>query len=84
VFARSGFAGLAQTEPTVNLKSLLDTRKILHSLLLGASIIIDVKQRQIPFNYTQVELMEEGCKFVGASQWLFFCGQTAAGKKRPA
>jgi hypothetical protein len=57
---------------------------VLAGLLLGTSVIIDMKQRQIPFNYTQVQLIEEGCKFVGASLWLYFCGQTAAGKKRPA
>ena len=50
----------------------------LAGLLLASSIIIDIQQRKIPMDYAQVQLLEEGCKFVGASIWLFFCGRTAA------
>ena len=56
---------------------------ILAGLLLAGSIIIDVKQRKIPFDYAHVQLVEEGCKFVGAALWLFFCGRTAAGHRLP-
>ncbi|MCP4471068.1 MAG: oxidase [Gammaproteobacteria bacterium] len=52
-------------------------------LLLASSIIIDMKQRKIPFDYAQVQVLEEGCKFIGAALWLFFCGRTAADRLSP-
>ena len=55
----------------------------LAGLLLASSVIIDIKQRKFSFDYAQVQLVEEGCKFVGAAIWLFFCGRTAAGKMQP-
>jgi len=51
---------------------------MLSGLLLASSIIIDMKQRKIPFDYAHVQVVEEGCKFVGAALWLYFCGRTAA------
>jgi hypothetical protein len=50
----------------------------LAGMLLASSIIIDMKQRQIPFDYAHVQLVEEGCKFVGAALWLFFCGRAGS------
>jgi hypothetical protein len=50
----------------------------LAGILLASSIIIDMKQRQIPFDYAHVQLVEEGCKFVGAALWLFFCGRAGS------
>jgi hypothetical protein len=53
----------------------------LAGLLLASSVIVDITQRKIPMDYAYVQLLEEGCKFVGAATWLYFCGQTAAGKR---
>ena len=56
---------------------------MLSGLLLASSIIIDINQRKIPLDYAQVQLLEEGCKFVGAALWLFFCGRIAAQRVSP-
>ena len=50
----------------------------LAGVLLASSIIIDMEQRKIPFDYAHVQLVEEGCKFIGASLWLFFCGRAGS------
>ena len=50
----------------------------LAGVLLASSIIIDMEQRKIPFEYAYVQLVEEGCKFIGASLWLFFCGRVGS------
>jgi hypothetical protein len=47
-------------------------------LLLASSVEIDINQRKIPLEYVYVQLIEEGCKFVGAAIWLFFVGQAAS------
>lgn len=47
-------------------------------LLLASSIIIDMEQRHLPFDYKYVQLVEEGCKFIGAALWLFFCGRVGS------
>jgi hypothetical protein len=52
----------------------------LAGLLLASSVIVDITQRKIPMDYAHVQLLEEGCKFVGAATWLYFCGQTVARK----
>jgi len=51
---------------------------LLAGLLLGSSVEIDIYQRKIPMDYINVQLIEEGCKFVGAAIWLFFVGQAAS------
>lgn len=51
---------------------------LLAGLLLASSVEIDINQRKIPLDYPQVQLIEEGCKFVGAAIWLFFAGQAAS------
>ena len=50
----------------------------LAGLLLASSIIIDMEQRHIPLDYALVQLLEEGCKFVGAALWLYFCGRAGS------
>ena len=54
-----------------------------HTELLASSILVDMKQRKIPFDYYHVQLVEEGCKFIGAALWLYFCGRTAAERLSP-
>ena len=51
---------------------------VLAGTLLASSIIIDIMQRKFPFDYAQVQLVEEGCKFIGAALWLYFCGRVAS------
>ena len=51
---------------------------LLAGLLLGLSVEIDIYQRKFPLEYTHVQLVEDGCKFVGAAVWLFFVGQAAS------
>jgi hypothetical protein len=51
---------------------------LLAGLLLASSVHIDIYQRKIPLDYAHVQLIEEGCKFVGAAIWLFFVGQAAS------
>lgn len=55
---------------------------LMAGLLLASSVLIDIKQRKIPLDYSQVQLIEEGCKFLGGAMWLFFCGQLAAYRAR--
>jgi len=55
----------------------------LAGVLLASSILVDMKQRKIPFDYYHVQLVEEGCKFIGAALWLYFCGRTAAERLSP-
>jgi len=55
---------------------------LLAGLLLGSSVEIDIYQRKIPLEYVHVQLIEEGCKFVGAAIWLFFVGQAASFHRR--
>ena len=51
---------------------------MLSGLLLATSVILDMKQRHVPFEYATVQLVEECCKFVGAVLWLYFCGRAGS------
>jgi len=51
---------------------------LLAGFLLAASVEIDIYQRKFPFEYAYVQVVEEGCKFVGAALWLYFCGRVAS------
>ena len=55
---------------------------LLSGMLLASSVIIDMKQRKFSLDYEYVQLIEEGCKFVGAALWLYFCGRTAAARMK--
>jgi hypothetical protein len=46
--------------------------------LLGGSILLDKLQNVLPFSYNEVQLVEEGLKFLGIAGWLFFWWQAAA------
>ena len=39
---------------------------------LALSIFTDLFQEAVELTYTQTQILEEGCKFVGMSTWLFF------------
>jgi len=46
--------------------------------LLALSIFTDLNQRKIPFDYAQVQVAEDGFKFVGAASWLYFSYRLAS------
>lgn len=46
--------------------------------LLALSIITDMSQRKIPFDYATVQVAEDGFKFVGAASWLYFSYRLAS------
>ena len=46
--------------------------------LLGASIGIDQFQRDFPFRYETVQLVEEGAKFLGIATWVLYWWQASA------
>ena len=54
---------------------------LLSGFLLFLSVEIDINQRKIPMDYAQLQVIEEGCKFVGAALWLYFCGLVASYRK---
>ena len=45
--------------------------------LLGASIGIDQLQRDFPFRYETVQLVEEGAKFLGIATWVLYWWQAS-------
>jgi len=46
-------------------------------VLLGLSVFTDKFQRSIPFDYSTVQLFEEGFKFIGVACWLTFWAQAS-------
>lgn len=54
---------------------------LLSGFLLALSVEIDINQRKIPMDYAHLQVIEEGCKFVGAALWLYFCGLVASYRK---
>jgi hypothetical protein len=51
-------------------------------LLLGGSLVIDKIQTLLPFAYNDVQLVEEGLKFLGIASWLHFWWRASAGAAR--
>jgi len=45
---------------------------IFAGILLALSIFTDLIQDHLPFGYSNIQIVEEGFKFAGASTWLFF------------
>lgn len=50
---------------------------LLAGSFLASSIIADMLEDKTPFTYEQVQLIEEGFKFVGAATWLYFVTRVA-------
>ena len=46
--------------------------------LLGASIGIDQFQHNLPFKYENVQLVEEGAKFLGIATWVLYWWEASA------
>jgi len=49
--------------------------------LLALSILTDIIQDILPFKYEDIQIVEEGLKFTGASTWLYFVASVAAYQK---
>ncbi len=45
---------------------------------LALSIITDVIQSHIPLQYSQIQIFEEGFKFIGGATWLYFNSRMAS------
>ena len=50
--------------------------------LLGGSVVLDKLQDLLPWRYSDVQLVEEGLKFVGIACWLCFWWQASAAAAR--
>jgi len=46
--------------------------------LLALSIFTDIIQDYLPFDYSDIQIVEEGFKFTGAATWLFFVALVAS------
>jgi len=46
--------------------------------LLAASIFTDLIQDDLPFRYSNIQIVEEGFKFVGGATWLYFVALVAS------
>jgi hypothetical protein len=46
--------------------------------LLALSILTDLFQDNLPFGYSNVQIIEEGFKFLGAGTWLYFASLVAS------
>jgi len=51
---------------------------LLAGSLLALSIFTDLLQNHLPLSYGQVQIFEEGFKFIGGACWLYFCCRVAA------
>ncbi|WP_411028813.1 hypothetical protein [Spongiimicrobium sp. 3-5] len=47
-------------------------------IFLGLSIFTDLVQSEVPLGYVDVQIIEEGFKFIGAATWLYFIGRAAS------
>lgn len=45
--------------------------------LLACSIFADLTQKRWGISYEAVQVIEEGCKFLGGAVWLYFCSRVA-------
>lgn len=54
------------------------TAFVLGGSLLALSILTDLIQKKLPFRYHQVQIVEEGFKFLGGAVWLYFSGKVAS------
>ncbi|MGB3180764.1 MAG: hypothetical protein WBB45_05205 [Cyclobacteriaceae bacterium] len=55
---------------------------LLAGSFLALSILTDLLQSRIPFDYSYTQVVEEGFKFVGVATWLYFVSRIAS--YRPA
>ena len=72
------FAALIATRYRRQLMASRGELFLLAVALLGASIGIDQFQRDLPFKYETVQLVEEGAKFLGIATWVLYWWQSSA------
>ena len=72
------FAALIATRYRKQLMASRGELFLLAVALLGASIGIDQFQRDLPFKYETVQLVEEGAKFLGIATWVLYWWQASA------
>ena len=72
------FAALIATRYRRQLMASRGELFLLAVALLGASICIDQFQRDLPFKYETVQLVEEGAKFLGIATWVLYWWQASA------
>ena len=72
------FAALIATRYRRQLMASRGELFLLAVALLGASIGIDQFQRDLPFQYETVQLVEEGAKFLGIATWVLYWWQSSA------
>ena len=51
---------------------------LLAGMFLGLSIVTDIIQYRIPLEFHEVQVIEEGFKFLGAATWLYFNSRAAS------
>ena len=71
------FAALIATRYRRQLMTSRGELFLLAVALLGASIGIDQFQRDLPFKYETVQLVEEGAKFLGIATWVLYWWQVS-------
>ena len=71
------FAALIATRYRRQLMASRGELFLLAVALLGASIGIDQFQRDLPFKYETVQLVEEGAKFLGIATWVLYWWQVS-------
>ena len=72
------FAALIATRYRRQLMTSRGELFLLAVALLGTSIGIDQFQRDLPFKYETVQLVEEGAKFLGIATWVLYWWQSSA------
>lgn len=50
---------------------------LLAGSFLGLSVFCDLIEDKTPYTYEQVQVVEEGFKFIGAATWLYFVSRVA-------
>jgi len=71
------FAALIATRYRRQLMTSRGELFLLAVALLGTSIGIDQFQRDLPFKYETVQLVEEGAKFLGIATWVLYWWQAS-------
>ena len=71
------FAALIATRYRRQLMASRGELFLLAVALLGASIGLDQFQRDLPFKYETVQLVEEGAKFLGIATWVLYWWQAS-------
>ncbi|KQP17184.1 hypothetical protein [Pseudorhodoferax sp. Leaf267] len=51
---------------------------LLAGAMLASSILVDLSQPWMPSAYLQLQILEEGLKFMGAAMWMYFVGRVAS------